>query len=243
MATTGGGDPCGYDRAVAIETSAGRGGGAVAAASPLRRYAGKTAAERAAERRARLLDAGLELFGTLGYHRTSIRAVLREAGLGERYFYESFATLEDLLVAVAAQAQEELKIEIMLAIQRVEAPALDTVLTAALTALGETITSDPRKLRITMVETVGLSRQVTEARDRLLEGFVDLIVAAAVAYGDIPADRAQLLALGLLGATNELLLRWATGGLDADLATVIECVEVIYRGTYLLAAGLPTEAT
>ena len=207
----------------------------------LRRYGGKSAEERAAERRAQLLEAGLELFGTLGYHGTSIRAVLREAGLGERYFYESFESLEDLLMAVTAQAQEELKLDIMRAIQQVEEPALETILRAALTALGRTITSDPRKLRITMVETIGLSPTVTEARDRLLDDFVDLIVAAAVAYGNIPAAQAHVLALGLLGATNELLMRWATGGLDADLPTVIDNVELIYRGTYLLAAGLTGE--
>src|ERR1700754_2507466 len=65
----------------------------------MRDYDGKTAAERVAERRARLVDAGIELFGEHGYAGTSIRAVLRQAGLRDRYFGESFADLDALLAA------------------------------------------------------------------------------------------------------------------------------------------------
>ena len=37
------------------------------------------------------MEAGLELFGTLGYARTSVRAISAAASLNSRYFYESFA--------------------------------------------------------------------------------------------------------------------------------------------------------
>lgn len=56
----------------------------------MRDYDGKTADERVAERRARLIDAGLELFGEHGYAGTSIRAVLRQSGLRDRYFGKAF---------------------------------------------------------------------------------------------------------------------------------------------------------
>src|ERR1700761_823782 len=73
----------------------------------MRDYDGKTAAERVAERRARLVDAGLELFGEHGYAGTSIRAVLRQAGLRDRYFGENFADLDALLAAVYDQLIDE----------------------------------------------------------------------------------------------------------------------------------------
>src|SRR6201996_1929015 len=73
----------------------------------MRDYDGKTAAERVAERRARLIDAGIELFGEHGYAGTSIRAVLRQAGLRDRYFGESFADLDALLAAAYDQLIEE----------------------------------------------------------------------------------------------------------------------------------------
>ena len=46
----------------------------------MRDYDGKTAAERIAERRERLIDAGVELFGERGYAATSIRSVLPAVG-------------------------------------------------------------------------------------------------------------------------------------------------------------------
>src|SRR6185295_13531701 len=65
----------------------------------MRDYDGKTAAERIAERRERLIDAGVELFGERGYAATSIRSVLQQSGLRDRYFGESFADLDSLLAA------------------------------------------------------------------------------------------------------------------------------------------------
>ena len=50
----------------------------------MRDYDGKTADERVADSRARLIAAGLELFGEHGYAGTSIRSDLRRSGLRDR---------------------------------------------------------------------------------------------------------------------------------------------------------------
>ena len=73
----------------------------------MRDYDGKTAAERIAERRERLIDAGVELFGYRGYAATSIRSVLQQSGLRDRYFGESFADLDSLLAAVYSRLIDE----------------------------------------------------------------------------------------------------------------------------------------
>jgi len=67
---------------------------------PRNPYGGKSARARVASRRHRLLAAGLELFGTQGYLRTTIDQVCAEAGLTKRYFYESFQSCEELLGAL-----------------------------------------------------------------------------------------------------------------------------------------------
>src|ERR687894_2439675 len=64
-----------------------------------RRYAGQAADERRAERRRRLLDAAVELFGTRGYGATTIEALYTEAKLAPRHFYEQFSGREQLLRA------------------------------------------------------------------------------------------------------------------------------------------------
>ena len=68
--------------------------------APQRSYAGRTAAERRAERRERLLEAGLQLFGTDGYAATSIEKLCAAAGVSTRSFYEEFDGREALLMAL-----------------------------------------------------------------------------------------------------------------------------------------------
>ena len=72
-------------------------------------YRGVSAADRIAGRRARLLDAALAVWAD-PETRTTMTAVCAEAGLTERYFYESFSGLDELLTAVmdaiAAEIEE-----------------------------------------------------------------------------------------------------------------------------------------
>jgi AcrR family transcriptional regulator len=69
--------------------------------APVRPWRGVSATERTAERRERLIEAALEVFATRGYSASTVRDVCREAGLTERYFYESFRNREALLAALA----------------------------------------------------------------------------------------------------------------------------------------------
>ena len=74
-----------------------------AAAVP-RPYRGVSATDRRHQRRQRLIDAGLQLFGTRGIAAVGIVDVCAEAGLTKRYFYENFASLAELQSAVVDHA-------------------------------------------------------------------------------------------------------------------------------------------
>ena len=76
--------------------------------TPVRPYGGVSANERIATRRTRLLEAGLELFGTDGYLASGVKDVCREAGLTDRYFYESFRDTRELFIAVFDRVTDEL---------------------------------------------------------------------------------------------------------------------------------------
>src|SRR5689334_11890446 len=76
--------------------------------NPQRTYGGVSALERIAARRQKLLDAGLALFGTQGFAATGVKDVCRQAGLTDRYFYESFANSEALFLAVFDRLTDEL---------------------------------------------------------------------------------------------------------------------------------------
>ena len=67
----------------------------------VRPYGGVQARERVAERRRRLLDAGLELLGGAeDPPDLTVRAICGEAGVTARYFYESFTDKDALVAAV-----------------------------------------------------------------------------------------------------------------------------------------------
>jgi AcrR family transcriptional regulator len=71
-----------------------------AATTTPRPYRGIEAADRLAERRARLLEAGLDLLGADDPAELTVRGICRQAGVAARYFYESFADKDEFVAAV-----------------------------------------------------------------------------------------------------------------------------------------------
>src|SRR5258707_2057625 len=91
--------------------------------TPRRAYGGISAGERISARRAKLLDAGLVLFGTRGFAATSVKDVCRQAGLTDRYFYESFDDSETLFLAVFDALTDDLFRSVALAVAEAEGDA------------------------------------------------------------------------------------------------------------------------
>src|ERR1700761_6805201 len=69
-------------------------------------YGGRSAPQRRAERRERLLDAALELYGTNGFRRTTIPMLCTASGVTARHFYEEFESREALLRALYDRVAE-----------------------------------------------------------------------------------------------------------------------------------------
>ncbi len=73
----------------------------MACMAQVRPYRGVEAAERLAGRRRRLLEAGLDLLGSdSDTSELTVRTICRQAGLGLRYFYESFTDKDEFVAAV-----------------------------------------------------------------------------------------------------------------------------------------------
>jgi AcrR family transcriptional regulator len=72
------------------------------AMAQVRPYRGIEASERLAQRRSRLLAAGLDLLGApeSAFTELTVRAICQRAGLGVRYFYESFTDKDEFVGAV-----------------------------------------------------------------------------------------------------------------------------------------------
>jgi len=123
----------------------------------------RLAEDRVAERRNRLVDAGVEVVGRGGVAALGMRAVCREAGLSQKFFYESFPNIEALLHAVYASALSRM--------EKAVAPAMSSDdLHGVFDAAARLMEADPRICRILLVEPVadlGLRRHVREANRTL----------------------------------------------------------------------------
>lgn len=192
------------------------------------RYGGRSAEERRAERRERLLDAGLELFGTRGYASTSIEALCAATRLNPRYFYESFATREELLRAVYDRHMEHLAAAVSSALETAPDDARGRV-EAGLRAFVETQLANVRGARITYLEIVGVSLDLERHRRAALRGFAQLIEREAdllAGAGALPRRDHALTAMALGGAVDGLLTDCFTSddppATEAIVATLVD---------------------
>jgi AcrR family transcriptional regulator len=190
-----------------------------------RPYRGVSATDRRHQRRQRLIDAGLQLFGTRGIAAVGIVDVCAEAGLTKRYFYENFASIDALAEAVFEHVTGNLVAIVAPAIEigagRDPRPALTVYIRALL--------SDPRVVRLLAVESQ------TGPLKRYRDGFPTRAVELwfAFASGDDalpPPQEMRLRAYGFIGAAQQIGIAWLDGHLSLTIDEVIDqLVDMFYR--------------
>src|SRR5690349_11187461 len=172
-----------------------------------RRYGGKTAEERRAERREKLLAAGLELFGTAGYAGTTIEGLCAAAGLNPRYFYEEFGSREALLAAGYDQHGDAVRPGVLSALEGAPVDEPRARLEAALRAFVTGTLADDRAARVNYFEIVGVSRELEAHRREVLAAYAELIGAEAERMGmPAPGGDRRLAGVALVGAVDALMI-------------------------------------
>jgi AcrR family transcriptional regulator len=169
------------------------------------------------------MEAGLELFGTLGYAHTSVRAVSAAADLNSRYFYESFRSREDLLYSVYQRITADIFARASEAMARED--TLEEQARAGLRAAWTVVTEDRRKARIVAVEVVGVSERLERLRHETRRALAQLIADNALALADSGVRlrlNPVLTARFLMGGVVEILLEWINGDLDVSADDVVE---------------------
>ncbi|GGS36725.1 TetR/AcrR family transcriptional regulator [Streptomyces violaceus] len=205
-----------------------------------RRYGGRDAAQRQQERRTRLIQAGLDLFGTAGYASVSVKQVCSHAGLTERYFYESFRDREDLLAGVYNELISTIRAETAQA-AAAAAPDVDAQLRAGLEVFIRTLTGDARKARLVLIEVVGASPRLEVRRREVLHEFAALIAAVVAPLPDPGAssNRLTMTAMSLVGGVNELLVDWTLGHQNATVEELIDLSYTLFIAAYRAISDQP----
>lgn len=190
------------------------------------RYGGRSAAERAAERRERLLDATLAVWGRDGGPRVTMTRICAEAGLTERYFYQEFANLDAALVAVLDRVGTEIEERGRAAVDEVERAGGGPTerVRAAVDAFVQILTDDPRKGRVAIVESAGLDA-VRPRRAELLRLFAHLAGEdAAELYPEEAwtAHEQEMVGLLFIGGVAQLVTGWLDGTLAATPDEIVD---------------------
>ncbi|MGI5164218.1 TetR/AcrR family transcriptional regulator [Spirillospora sp. CA-253888] len=202
--------------------------------APQRAYRGRSAADRRDERRARLLAAGRDIWRDQGWAAVTVRGVCARAGLVDRYFYESFADRQALLLEIFDRAREEL----MAAVREAWTTAPDPVERrgrAAIAAVVGLLDRDPALARLLLAEPAG--NPALEERRRA--GFLWMVrQGAALVAADLGREprRLETAMTFTLGGLVELLALRRSGDLDLDADTLTD------RATEMFGAVLSTAA-
>ena len=191
-------------------------------------YKGVSAADRAAERRRRLLDATLSVWSDPG-QRTTMTAVCRAAGLTERYFYESFGGLDEVLTAVVEEVATEIETTTLAAAEAAGADPGDRI-TAAVRAFVDLLVADPRKGRVAKIEAA--ARPGLRGPPNPLLGLIAHLPREVGQHHAARRHEDELAGLMFIGGMAEVVTAWLDGALDVDPEEVVATATRAYLGLY-----------
>ncbi|EGD54110.1 TetR/AcrR family transcriptional regulator [Gordonia neofelifaecis] len=192
-----------------------------------RSYAGRTVAERRAERRERFRTAGLELFGTLGFSSVTVTALCAEAGLSRRQFYEEYSGREELLTEIYDEIQNRARTTVVEAVLALDSPTPREAARAAVDAYIEAIATDPRAIRCSFIEVGGVSAAVEAHR---LAGRVTWAKFIADTISLVPGTTGRdvdYAATAFIGALTSVVHRWGTSDPRPDRSEIADLLSDI----------------
>ncbi|CDP84797.1 TetR family transcriptional regulator [Mycolicibacterium farcinogenes] len=190
----------------------------MSASGASRVYGGVTAEQRIAERRRKLIEAGMNLFGSGDSSSVRVKDVVVEASLTERYFYESFSDLGALFDAVLEATMDVIERDVEASIRDAPDDGLSRV-SAGLRTSVEVLAADPRMIRIVFVEALGKGGRAGSRRHEILvRAAQNFFRWSGEGIGDLGSGpvESRMKAFAMSGAASELLISWAEGLLNVS---------------------------
>ena len=196
-----------------------------------RRYGGLSAQERSEQRRQKLLEASIQVFGTLGLRKATMRDICNEARIAERYFSEHFASASEAYEAAFKHISEQAVAATGTAMMAAPLNTHDLAI-SGLTAFFRFVKEDPRRAQILLIDASSYWRHVTiqtnpelNRHALLMKRFSELI------YPGMPKDvQLEIIGSALIGATLQTCLTWAQKGFKLPIETVIQQLMFVWDG-------------
>jgi len=179
------------------------------------RWSGVPLPDRQALRRDELIAAGVTLLGSAGGPALTVRAVCRQAGLTERYFYESFGDRDEFVRAVYDDVCNR---------------AMTTLMTAgtprmAVEKFVALMVDDPVRGRVLLLAPQ-VEAVLIHSGAEWMPSFIELLQSKLTAISDPTLQK--MMATGLIGALTALFTAYLDGRLTASREQFIDyCVDLL----------------
>jgi AcrR family transcriptional regulator len=185
-----------------------------------RPYRGVEASDRLAERRGRLLSAGLAILGSdSDLSELTVRGICRHAGLAGRYFYESFTDKDDFVGAVFDWVIADIAATTQAAVTA--APPEDQT-RAAMANIVRTIVGDARVGRLLFSSHLA---NAVLARKRVEAGALMAMLSGQQVVSTLQVrenDKVTATAYFVVGGVVQTISAWLAGDIDLDPVQLVD---------------------
>ena len=196
-----------------------------------RQFKGLSLTERKQARREKLIEAGIEAYGTHGFFAVTVKDICNEAKLTERYFYESFKKSDELFQTIFLTLIDQLQHNVMQAIMQASSDPRKMI-EAGLTALLTTLRDNPRMARIIYIDAMLVQELHNQATihetmlrfDRMIQAFVMLMMP----HIDRSEREISFVATGLNGYVTQIAIRWVVSGFKQSMEDVLSSCSIVF---------------
>ena len=198
-----------------------------------RSYGGQSLDARKLQRKAQLLEAGLNVFGSTGFRSATVRSLCKESQLTSRYFYESFENLEALVVAVYEDCMQKLGKQVVDALTRTyDGSNAEQAISAGLDAYYSAL-EDARVSRVCLFELEAISPEVTELCFRHMGGLSQLLVGLAnyaYPHWDLDSKEKEVLGISMVGALRQSATVWLLDDYKTERSILVNASSKLFLG-------------
>lgn len=192
-----------------------------------RSYSGKTAQQRDSERRARLQEAALDLFGSQSFATTTVEELCGRAKVSTRHFYQIYDNKEALFAELYQMATDRSIEQSQAAYDRTKGLPIAERVGLAYLACVTPMIEDPRVARMVFVSAVGISPTLelkrAEFRDALIASFCKE-AGTGTDLSDAELTWLRYRGMALAGATATIVYDWVV---RSESETVTELEEML----------------
>ncbi|MDD2946900.1 MULTISPECIES: TetR/AcrR family transcriptional regulator [unclassified Acinetobacter] len=196
-----------------------------------RQFKGMSLSERKQARREKLIEAGIEAYGTHGFFAVTVKDICTEAKLTERYFYESFKKSDELFQTIFLKLIDQLQHNVTQAIMQASTDPRKMI-EAGLTALLTTLKDNPGMARIIYIDAMLVQELHNQATihetmsrfDRMIHAFVMLMMPNI----NRSEREISMISTGLNGYVTQIAIRWVVSGFKLSIEEVLSSCSIVF---------------